>query len=216
MSVIRLSPAAKYLGVHPLTLRRWCNEGKVPFTRIGSDRRFRTEDLDVLLGLEPVAAPASPRSEALYVRVSGSTGQETSLAAQEEQLRVSASGQVVAVFKDKASGLNEKRPGLNRLLKAAAAGEFTVVRVTHEDRLARFGVGWLTMLLARDGVTVEVLYPKAGSPMEELLADFTSLVSVFAGRMYGIRSRENKARLLAAADADTGVSESVGVVGKNV
>ncbi len=116
------------------------------------------------------------------MRVSGTTGQESSLVAQEEQLRASAIAEVVTVFKDKASGLRENRPGLNRLLKAAASGDFTVVRVTHQDRLARFGRAWLTALLARDGVTVEVLHPK-GSAGGELLADFMSLVATFAGRM---------------------------------
>jgi predicted site-specific integrase-resolvase len=32
--------------------------------------------------------------------------------------------------------------------------------------------------------------------MDELLADFMSLVATFAGRMYGIRSREARHRLL--------------------
>ncbi len=32
--------------------------------------------------------------------------------------------------------------------------------------------------------------------MDELLADFMSLVATFAGRMYGIRSHEARARLL--------------------
>jgi putative resolvase len=40
--------------------------------------------------------------------------------------------------------------------------------------------------------------------VEELLADFMVLVATFAGRMYGIRSREAKRRLLAAAGKDVG------------
>jgi predicted site-specific integrase-resolvase len=47
------------------------------------------------------------RREALYVRVSGTRGQESSLAAQEAELRTSACGAVIAVFKDRASGLRE-------------------------------------------------------------------------------------------------------------
>ncbi len=81
------------------------------------------------------------RLEGLYVRVSGSTGQESSLEAQEAELRATATGEVVKVFRDRASGLREDRPGLNKLLAAVANGAVTVVRVTHEDRLARFGVG---------------------------------------------------------------------------
>ena len=80
-----------------------------------------------------------------------------------------------------------------------------MVRVTHQDRLARFGIAWLCALLARDGVRVEVLHPKGSAGgVEELLADFMFLVATFAGRMYGIRSREAKRRLLTAAGKDVG------------
>ncbi|WP_201749491.1 recombinase family protein [Micromonospora sicca] len=175
---------------------------RVAVTWVGRERRFDSSLLDVFVGrVEAVR----PRREALYVRVSGSTGQESSLVAQEAELRATAAGEVVAVFKDRASGLRENRPGLARLLKAAAAGGFTVVRVTHSDRLARFGGAWLTALLARDGVSVEVLHAKGSAGgVEELLDDFMSLVATFAGRMYGIRSREARRRLLAAAGGDVG------------
>ncbi len=202
VSLLRLGPAAEYVGVHPVTLRRWANEGRVAIRWVGRERRFDSAVLDALIGH---VDEQRPRREAWYVRVSATTGQESSLVAQEEQLRETATAEVVAVFKDKASGLRENRPGLNQLLKAAASGGFTVVRVTHQDRLARFGTGWLTALLARDGVTVEVLHPKGSAGgVEELLADFMSLVATFAGRMYGIRSREAKRRLLTAAGKGVG------------
>jgi predicted site-specific integrase-resolvase len=132
--------------------------------------------------------------------VSGSTGQESSLAAQEEELRSTATGEVVQVFRDRASGLREHRPGLDRLLSAARAGEISVVRVTHEDRLARFGSVWTGQLLEREGVGLEVVHAKGSAGgVDELLADFVALVATFAGRMYGIRSKEARKRLLAQA-----------------
>jgi excisionase family DNA binding protein len=210
--LLRLSEAAERVGVHPLTLRKWANDGKIVSTRAGKERRFAVEDLDALCG---VVAPVRARVEALYVRVSGLSEQEMSLAAQELELRSTATAEVVAVFKDRASGLRESRVGLDRLLKAAAAGEFTVVRVTHEDRLARFGVSWLRQLLAVHGVDGEVLHAKGSAGgTEELLADFMALVSTFAGRMYGIRSREARKRLLdqaAKVEADSAAAAGVGV-----
>jgi predicted site-specific integrase-resolvase len=130
----------------------------------------------------------------------GTTGQESSLDAQEAELRATATGTVVRVFWDRASGLREDRPGLEKLLAAAAEGQVTVVRVTHEDRLARFGAGWLWRLLAVHGATVEVLRPKAQGGREELLEDFVSLVTTFAGRLYGMRSAAARRRLLAESD----------------
>ncbi|MDH6626342.1 excisionase family DNA binding protein [Streptomyces sp. LBL] len=107
MELLRLAVAARRVGVHPGTLRLWANEGRVPVVWVGRERRFSSEALDALTGCPGVAG----RREALYVRVPGSGGQESSLAAQEAELRASASGVVVAVFKDRASGLRESRPG---------------------------------------------------------------------------------------------------------
>ena len=58
--LLRLGKAARYLGVHTNTLRRWAEDGKVPFVRIGKrgDRRFRPADLDALLTpTDPVGTP---------------------------------------------------------------------------------------------------------------------------------------------------------------
>jgi predicted site-specific integrase-resolvase len=122
------------------------------------------------------------------------------LASQETELRAAAVGEVVAVFRDRASGLSVKRSGLRRLLDGAARREFDVVRVTHEDRLARFGVEWLSMLLEVHGVQLLVLHQREeSSPHNELLGDFVSLVASFSGRLYGQRSVQARARLLREA-----------------
>ena len=197
MERVRVGAAAKRLGVHPDTVRRWADEGRLPFVWVGGQRRFSVSDLELFAN---GGVPTGSGREALYVRVSGSSGQETSLEAQERELRSTAEGPMVAVFKDKGSALREDRRGLERLLAQAAQESFDVVRVTHEDRLARFGTRWITALLARDNIEVRVLHEKGSAGgMEELLADFMSLVASFAGRMYGIRGRTAKARLLSTA-----------------
>ena len=196
---VRVGVAAKRLGVHADTIRRWADSGVLPHVVVGGQRRFSIADLDLFAnGGEPRGAGR----EALYLRVSSPSGQETSLDAQEAELRATAKGPVVAVFKDKASGLRESRPALNRMMAQARSGKFDVVRVTHEDRLARFGAKWIADLLARDEVPVRVLHAKGSAGgMDELLSDFMALVASFAGRMYGIRGRAAKARLLAKAAA---------------
>ncbi|GLY91453.1 IS607 family transposase ISTko2 [Actinoallomurus iriomotensis] len=191
-----MSKAAKRLGIHPMTLRQWANDGKIPFTWVGRERRFSSVDVENMKRGSDLAT-SRPRREVLYVRVSGSSGQESSLEAQEAELRATATGEIVKVVRDRGSGLKENRPGLNRLLTMVSDGSVTVVRVTHEDRLARFGVGWLKRLFAVYGVTVEVLYPKKLGGRDELLEDFIALVTTFAGRLYGMRSAENRKRLLA-------------------
>jgi excisionase family DNA binding protein len=195
VELLRLSKAAKRLGVHPVTLRLWADSGKISVTWVGRERRFSSVDVESM----KVTAGGGDRIrlEGLYVRVSGSAGQESSLEAQESELRATATGDVVKVFKDRGSGLREDRPGLNQLLQAVADGSVTVVRVTHEDRLARFGVGWLKRLFAVYGATMETLHPKKTGGRQELLEDFISLVTTFTGRLYGMRSADARRRLLA-------------------
>jgi len=51
MKLLKISRAAKYLGMSPITLRKWTNAGKVKCYRVGDrkDRRFKVEDLKKLL-----------------------------------------------------------------------------------------------------------------------------------------------------------------------
>jgi len=199
MELLRLSRAARRLGVHPVTLRTWADNGKIPVTWVGRERRFSSGDVDALK-VPGGAGEERPRLEGLYVRVSGTTGQESSLEAREAELRATATGTVARVFRDRASGLRENRPGLEKLLAAAADGQVTVVRVTHEDRLARSGAGRLRRLLAVHGAAVEVLHPQAQGGREEFLEDFVSLAITFAGRLHGMRSAAACKRLLAGSD----------------
>lgn len=195
--LLRLAVAARRMGLHPATLRLWADQGKVEHTWVGRERRFAADVIDRLAGVAPAE---SSTAVAGYLRVAGSTGQDSSLVSQEAELRERFGGRLTKVYTDRTSGLRERRPGLDRLLRDAESHQFSVVGVTHSDRLARLGSHWLEALLARSGVDVEVLHPKGSAGgMPELLDDFMALVATFAGRMYGIRSAETKRRLLAAA-----------------
>lgn len=204
---MRLGEAARYIGIHPITLRTWTDNGLIPCTRIGTNplggqRKYQKQDLDQYLGRD-TTPPTPPRLEAHYIRVSGGTGQETSLENQRLELAATATAPITRVYSDKSSGLNQNRPGLTRLLKDANTHTYTTVRVHREDRLARFGVEWIRQLLAKDNISLEILHTdKTGDARDELIRDFTSLIAVFAGRVYGIRSAENRRRLLQETESD--------------
>ncbi|MGW7363114.1 excisionase family DNA-binding protein [Streptomyces sp. NPDC054841] len=84
VELLRMSKAAKRLGIHPMTLRQWALDGKIPFTWVGRERRFSSVDVkNMKRGSD--SSTARPRLELLYVRVSGSSGQEFSLGAQEAE-----------------------------------------------------------------------------------------------------------------------------------
>lgn len=51
---LSIASAARLVGIHPNTLRRWAKEGKVKYYRVGSrgDRRFKKQDVERLLRVE--------------------------------------------------------------------------------------------------------------------------------------------------------------------
>lgn len=119
MERIRIGQAAKHLGVHPDSIRSWTKQGEIPCVWAGGQRRYLIEDLDEYAGIKPIE---KPRVEAHYIRVSGSSGQETSLETQERELLETQTSETNRIFKDRASGLRETRPGLNRMILAAKRG----------------------------------------------------------------------------------------------
>lgn len=57
--MLLLGPAAEMLGVHPDTLRRWADAGRVPVSRTPTNqRRFLVRDLRTLIQPERRAAAA--------------------------------------------------------------------------------------------------------------------------------------------------------------
>ncbi|MDT0470340.1 recombinase family protein, partial [Streptomyces gibsoniae] len=89
---------------------RCASDGKIPFTWVGRERRFSSVDVENMKRGSDCST-FRPRLELLYVRVSGSSGQESSLEAQEAELRATSTGEVVKVVRDRGSGLKENRPG---------------------------------------------------------------------------------------------------------
>ncbi|MGW9030278.1 helix-turn-helix domain-containing protein, partial [Streptomyces sp. NPDC055722] len=110
VELLRLSKAAKRLGVHPVTLRLWADSGKIPVTWVGRGRRFSSIDAEAM---KDSTGGERVRMEGLYVRASGSHGPEFSLQAQEKELGATSTGEIVKVFRDRACGLWEDRPGLS-------------------------------------------------------------------------------------------------------
>ena len=136
---------AKRLGINVRTVYRWEKAGKLRPVRLPSgQRRFSSREVEALLRARIGAAPRC----AVYARVSSEKQAEAgNLDRQRERLLAAARERgykVAAVIAERASGLNERRRGLRRLFRLAAAGEIDVVLVEFKDRLARFGFAYVT------------------------------------------------------------------------
>lgn len=132
-----------------------------------------------------------------YARVSSSENRKN-LETQAERLvsYCNAKGFIVRqVIKECASGLNDKRP---KLMKLLADKQVTKIVVEHRDRLTRFGFNYLEQWLQERGTAIEVIN-LATNDKEDLMKDFISLVTSFTARLYGLRRSKRKTEKLIKA-----------------
>jgi putative resolvase len=113
--LIPISEAAKLLGVHADTLRRWEREGKIkPRRTSGNLRRYDIADIrpDLIH-----AAPTASRKTVAYARVS-SHDQKEDLKRQKQVLEsyCAAQGWAFELVADLGSGMNYRKQGLQKLL----------------------------------------------------------------------------------------------------
>ena len=189
--LLRSGEVAKRLGLHPLTVRRWVKEGKIAAVPIGREARIPITEVERLLGEQRAGVIV------LYARVSGHA-QKDDLQRQVEQLEqwalVARTGQKTLTLTDIGSGLNSERRNLVKLLALVQDYQVAEVVVTFSDRLTRFGLSYLQILFSGYGVTLTTLYPDDDKTAEqELTEDLLTMITSFAGRLYGMRSRKQRA-----------------------
>jgi putative resolvase len=95
---------------------------------------------------------------------------------------------VEEVVAEVGSGLNGKRAKLRRLLTDP---QVTTIVVEHPDRLARFGVEYLSAALAAQGRRVVVADP--GETTDDLVRDMIDVLTSFCAGLYGRRGARNRA-----------------------
>jgi len=130
-----------------------------------------------------------------YCRVSSSKNKDN-LDRQAERLAsyCAAKGyKINQIVKECASGLNDKRP---KLIKVLTHPEVTHIVVEHHDRLTRFGFNYIENWMREKGCEIEVINP-ATNDKDDLMKDFVSLVTSFTARLYGLRrSKRNTEKLI--------------------
>lgn len=190
-----------------IRLQEWARQYGI--SRITAWRMFRDETLPLELKAHKVgsivyvlADPAAKLGRTVgYARVS-SADQKSQLEPQANRLWAWAGQNGIildTVVQETASGLNDKRP---KLLKLLSDPTVDTILVEHRERLAQFGVGMVdAMLKARGGGLIVI---DAEEVPDDLVRDMTEILTCFCARLYGRRSAENKAKraLEAAANAE--------------
>jgi len=182
-----LKEAKKLLGVTTRTIQRWDKEGKIKVVRtIGGRRRIPESEIRRILGLK------EERVVVGYARVS-STNQKDDLERQKQLIHSYAKDKgygEIQILSDVGSGLNENRRGFLRLLEMVTERKVSKVIIVCEDRLTRFGFETLRKMFQVFGTAIEVINSGEKTPQEELVEDLITIVSHFAGKLYGMRSHK--------------------------
>lgn len=206
----------KRFGIVPQTIRNYVKQGKLKAIKSANNRyyfeeaeinRFEREfilnnpDNNSLLVKKANAVKSQSLGNwCFYLR--SSEGNKVLLQNQETNLR-NHYPEPKFVIKDFASGLNENKSGLRRMINKIKNGEITDVAVTQADRLSRFGNTYLIELFEEYNVKLHVLFDEKSLDkdikhdlQQELMKDFMSLIASFSGRFYRLRSLENRVKLL--------------------
>lgn len=177
---MRLSAYAKKMGVSYKTAFRWWKAGKLDAYQL---------ETGTVIVREP-AQPQEATQVALYARVS-SADQKEDLERQMQRLKDYAAShgyQVSKTVSELASGLNDSRPKLMKLLTDLSIG---VIVVEHRDRLTRFGFNYIEQLMQTQGRRLEVIFPSDRD--NDLVDDFIAVITSMASRIYGRRTSTRRA-----------------------
>jgi len=196
--LITIKKAAEILSVSDETLRNWEKEGKiVPVYTAGGHRRYKIEDIESMAG-KVVETPALTNRVAIYARVS--TSDQKTHGDLERQIgklsseAVKKGYTVVAIFDEVASGVNDKRIKLHKLMDLAIENKIDIVLIEHKDRLTRFMFDYLVKFFGSHGVKIiwtdDALTNKSFE--QELTEDILSLMASFSAKIYSRRAKENR------------------------
>lgn len=184
---MRLSQYAKKMGVTYQTVHKWFKEGKI-------EGAYQLSTGTIVV---PDENEKTKRTKTIiYARVSSNEQHQTNLVTQAERLVdfCMANGWVVDdVVKEVGSGLNDNRKQLVKLLKDPAVKRIVV---EHRDRLTRFGFHYLEILAEIEGFEIVVVNKTLDNDKNDLMSDFTAIITSFCARLYSKRRQKHKQKQL--------------------
>ena len=190
---MKLSVYADKVGVSYQTAHRWFKNGKIPGAYQISTGTVIVPDS----AIPSNSKESNPRTKTVvYARVSSNEQRKTNLETQAERMQnfCSANGWVVdRVVKEVGSGLNDER---NKLLSILHDPLVKRIVVEHRDRLTRFGFNYLQTFAEIEGFEIIVADKTMDNDKDDIMADFTAIITSFCARLYSKRRGKNKADAL--------------------
>jgi predicted site-specific integrase-resolvase len=183
---LRISEAARMIGVHPQTLREWDARDILKPQRLGTQRYYTLEQIQNFMRDD---RNIIQKTKVIYCRVS-SAKQREDLERQINYMRTLFPG--YEVVSEIASGVNFNRDGLNNLIRRICLGEVDCVAVSYKDRLARIGFELIEKICEIHNCRVVVANNIETSPEEDMVEDLIAITTSFSARIHGLRKYTTK------------------------
>jgi len=92
------------------------------------------------------------------------------------------------IYSEIASGLNDKRKQLRKIINRVSQGDISEVVIEYKDRLTRFGFKFFEDFFNTYGTRITIIEDEVAKELEqELVNDLISLVTSHSARLYGRR-----------------------------
>lgn len=184
---MKLSEYAKKAGVSYKTAHRWWKAGQLKGYQIPATGTIIVET-DEPVETEPVAL--------IYARVSSAEA-KPNLERQATRLSdyaIARGYRIYKVVKEVGSGLNDNRKLLTLALQDK---NYNILVAEHRDRVTRFGLNYIKLLLSATGKRLEIVND-ADNGKDELRQDLVSVITSFVQRIYGLRRAKRKTEKIIA------------------
>lgn len=201
MALMSIGKFAKEIGLSVQHLRKLHDDNiLIPdvITK-GGTRYYSDEQLQAYLNKNN---PQQELPVILYARVS-TQSQKEDLDKQLENLKSYAlsKGYSFEIITDIGSGINYTKQGLKQLIQKINNKEISKIVILYKDRLIRFGFELIEYLCELNNIDIEIIDNTTISTKTELTNDLIQIITIFANRLYGPRSKKTL-RLIQEVKAD--------------
>lgn len=191
---LKVSAAAGFLGIAKGTLRQYADNGVIPCHVLPSGHRyFEIDDLTKFLKGELDTNKEKETSKKAYIYARVSTKKQADSGNLDRQITrlveygLSKEYEISYIFKEIASGINENRRELTKLLDELNKNKGSILLIEYKDRLARFGYRYIEKYIQDSGCFIDVMEEVEKDDEKELVEDLITITTSFSARIYGKR-----------------------------
>lgn len=188
------SELCEMFNVSPQCLLIWRKNGKLPYKKLSSKTIVYDKKLIDEMFNNERSINEDKKLNIGYARVS-TQKQKNNLIKQSQVLRdyANANGIILdEIYTEVASGMNENREELNKIIKLVLDKKIDKIFVTYKDRLTRFGFDYFKNIFELNDVEIIVL----NNPIDEeegekeITQDLISIIHHFSMKMYSNRRKQ--------------------------